>query len=590
MLSIGKLIFRNRWGSIMINRKISLNNNTLFKKNNIKFFCDSLKSENISNDKTSDNKSSPPPDELNGKSDLEKMQFYNKKEQPQKVIDLFLTIPHVQRNKFHREQFEQAKKELQNQITKINEILFSSYKQKKSTFVRVLQAALIIFLLYLLYTHFFIPKDQSGEKKSGYLYKLFDPTHNFEISFAKDITERLDNVKGIDEVKEEIDQLIEMIRDPQKYLEAGAKLHKGILLCGKPGCGKTLIARAIAGEAGVNFIFITGSDFDEMFVGVGASRIRKLFKKAKEHGPCIIFIDEIDSLLAGSRRTMEHSSSRGTLNQFLAEMDGFNKLDEVYVIGATNHERDLDPAAVRPGRFDKTIHVNYPDENGRVDIIKFYLEKIKLEKINLDPRYLARLTPGFSGAELENLVNLSILHALNLDKNQVDMEDFFEARDRILMGIPRKKFSTTEKNRYYTSLHEAGHALVCYKNPLCRKTLHKVTIIPRGQALGVTAHLANEEALHTKLEFIAQIDSAMGGHVAEELIYGNDHVTAGCSSDLDKATKVAQGMVKNYGMYGDKVGYIYVEDQGYQWEDDVVSDKYKSQIDETVKTILNVKY
>lgn len=408
----------------------------------------------------------------------------------------------------------------------------------------------------------------------------------FELSFAKDIKERLSDVKGIDEVKEEIEEIIDMIKEPTRYIEAGAKLHKGVLLCGKPGTGKTLIARAIAGDAGVNFIYLTGSDFDEMFVGVGASRIRKLFKKARENGPCIIFIDEIDSLLAGSRRTTEHSSSRSTLNQFLAEMDGFNKLERIFVIGATNHEKDLDPAAVRPGRFDKKIHINVPDEEGRIDIIKYYLEKIKIEKENLDPKYIARLTPGFSGAEIENLVNLSILHAINLDKNKVDMEDFYEARDRVLMGIPRKNFSTPEKSRYRTSLHEAGHTLMCYKSPLCRKTLHKVTIVPRGQAAGVTLMLSDEESLNSKTEFLSNIDTAMGGHVAEELLYGSNFVTAGCSSDLNKATQIAQSMIKKFGMYGDKVGYIYVEDEGYSWEEDDVSDKYKTTIDETVKVIL----
>lgn len=421
------------------------------------------------------------------------------------------------------------------------------------------------------------------------LPKMFDTDKNFDITMAENIQENLSMVKGIDEVKEEIEQLIDMIKSPEKYLEAGAKLHKGILLSGKPGTGKTLIARAIAGESNINFIYLTGSDFDEMFVGVGAMRIRKLFQKARENTPCVIFIDEIDSLLSGSRRTIEHSSSRGTLNQFLAEMDGFNKLEKIYVIGATNHEKDLDPAAIRPGRFDKTIHINVPDEQGRIDILKLYLDRIKLMKEKLDPSYLSKLTPGFTGAEIENLVNLSILHALNLEKNKVDMEDFFEARDRVLMGIPRKKFSTTEKIRYQTSLHEAGHTMICYLSPVCKETLHKVTIIPRGQAAGVTLMLANEDALNSKYEFLSNIDTAMGGHVAEELIYGPEHVTAGCSSDLNKATQIAQSMIKKFGMYGEKVGYIFVDDEGYSFAEDEVSDKYKSEIDATVKQILKVK-
>lgn len=320
---------------------------------------------------------------------------------------------------------------------------------------------------------------------------MLDPTFNFDINFAKNMSERLGDVKGIDEVKDEIEQLIRMIKNPQKYTDAGAKLHKGILLCGKPGTGKTLIARAIAGEAGVNFIYLTGSDFDEVFVGVGAARIKKLFSEARKRKPCIIFIDEIDSLLAKSRRmSMEHSSSRATINQFLAEMDGFDKMEQVFVIGATNHDKDLDTAAIRPGRFDKKIHINVPDEEGRMDIIKFYITKIHLQSNNLDTRFIARMTPGFTGAEIENLINLAIISAVNNKSDEVTVEDVAEARDRILMGISRKKFVAGDKRRYLTSLHECGHTLVCYRNPICRKKLHKVTIIPRGPAEGVVTLLS----------------------------------------------------------------------------------------------------
>jgi ATP-dependent metalloprotease len=380
-----------------------------------------------------------------------------------------------------------------------------------------------------------------------------------------------------------------MIKNPNKYRKAGVNLHKGILLCGPPGTGKTLIARAIAGESGVNFIFLTGSDFDEMFVGVGASRLRKLFETAKKHKPCIIFIDEIDSLLSGSRRSSEHSSSRSTLNQFLAEMDGFNQTEDIFVLGATNHENDLDPAAIRPGRFDKKIHITFPDERGRKDIIDFYLSKINLNKSTLEPQKLSKMTPGFSGAEIENLVNLATINSINLKKNDLNMTDIDEARDRILMGIARKNSTFSEKRRYFTSLHEAGHTLMCYKDPLCRKTLQKVTIIPRGSAEGVTLFLTNEEEeMGAKSEFLSRIDIAMGGHVAEELIYDKNHVTAGCSSDLEKATSIAQNMVKKYGMYGETVGYSYVQDEGYYWEEDKLSNKQKMDIDIQIKKILKV--
>ena len=382
-----------------------------------------------------------------------------------------------------------------------------------------------------------------------------------------------------------------MIKYPNKYRRAGAYLHKGILLCGPPGTGKTLIGRAVAGESDVNFIFLTGSDFDEMFVGVGASRLRKLFKVAKQHKPCIIFIDEIDSLLSGSRRTLEHSSSRATLNQFLAEMDGFDQTEDIFVIGATNHEIDLDPAAVRPGRFDKKIHITLPDEKGRQEILKFYLQKIHLKKPDIDIEILSKMTPGFSGAEIENLINLATINSVNTKKKELTMSDINEARDRILMGIARKNTSFSEKRRYFTSLHEAGHTLMCFKDELCRKTLQKVTIIPRGGAEGVTLFLTNEEIeLGSKSEFLSKIDIAMGGHVAEELMYGNDHVTAGCSSDLEKATSIAQDMVKKYGMYGEAVGYIYVDDEGYFWEGDKLSNKFKRIVDKQIKKILQVKF
>jgi ATP-dependent metalloprotease len=424
-----------------------------------------------------------------------------------------------------------------------------------------------------------------NEDEDNFLMKLVGVNNNFNLNFAKDLKERLNNVKGITEVKDEIQQLIRMIKAPDKFRDAGAKLHKGILLCGKPGTGKTLIARAIAGESGVNFIYLTGSDFDEVFVGVGATRVRKLFRIARKNSPCIIFIDEIDSLLTKSRRmALEHSSSRATINQFLSEMDGFDKMENVFVIGATNHEKDLDSAAIRPGRFDKKIHINIPDEKGRLEIIEFYLNKIKLKKDRIEPKIIAKMTPGFTGAEIQNLVNMSIINAINEEKNEVTLDDVGEARDRILMGISKKNFIASDLRRYSTSLHEAGHTLVCYLNPICKKTLHKLTIIPRGPAEGVTFMLPNEDAIENKEEFLSAIDTAMGGHVAEELMFGKENTRAGCSSDLNKATKMADVMVKNFGMYNTSTGYIYVDENSDQPEK--VSENYKAKIDETVKLIL----
>lgn len=453
----------------------------------------------------------------------------------------------------------------------------------------------LAFVLYFVwkkyYEYYYNPdgkKPVQEEPRENSIWKLLDPEGNFEINFASNIEERIDNVKGIDEVREEIDQLIRMIKNPKKYIDAGAKLHKGILLCGKPGTGKTLLARAIAGESGVNFIFLTGSDFDEVFVGVGAARIRKLFQIARKNKPCIIFIDEIDSLLTKSRRmSMEHSSSRATINQFLAEMDGFEKMDQVFLIGATNHEKDLDPAAMRPGRFDKRIHINVPDEDGRTQIINHYLNKIKLNRDALDAKFIARMTPGFTGAEIENLVNMSIISAVSEKKQEVTMDDIGEARDRILMGISRKYYKTSDRKRFVTAIHEGGHTLVCYRNPLCKRKLHKLTIVPRGMAAGVTFTLHDEEALNSKEEYISHIDLCMGGQVAEEIMFGKDQISAGCSSDLQQASGVAKSMVKRFGMYSDKAGYIYVEDKSNNGNDtEKVSEKYKQSIDETVAVVL----
>ena len=384
--------------------------------------------------------------------------------------------------------------------------------------------------------------------------------YKFEIKKAKDMHQRLDDVKGVDEIKEEIQNLIKMIQNPGQYLEKGAKLHKGVLLYGKPGTGKTLLARAIAGESGTNFIYCTGSHFDEMFVGVGAKRVRELFQEARTHKPCIIFIDEIDTLLSKSRRfNQEHSSSRATINQILAEMDGFEKTEQILVIGATNHEDSLDPAAVRPGRFDKKIHVPLPDVNGREDIFNLYLGKIN-KSTDVDPAKLAQMTPGFTGAEIENLVNTAITEAVHRDKLEADMSDFEYARDRIMMGIERKKLSMSDKDRLLTAIHESGHAIACYFTPGARK-LYKATIVARGASLGATYMVPDESDMlsTTKEKVLAQIDVAMGGLIAEKLFVGRENVTTGCSSDLRGATDIAYAAVRHYGMFGEDAGYASVD-------------------------------
>ena len=325
---------------------------------------------------------------------------------------------------------------------------------------------------------------EAFEKNSDSL--MANGKFKFEVKQAHDITQRLDDVKGVDEIRDEVSDIIKMLRDPAIYRLKGAKLHKGVLLFGEPGTGKTLLARAIAGEAGVNFIFCTGSDFDEMYVGVGAKRVRQLFKEARKYQPCVIFIDEIDSLLSNSRRQgNEHSSSRATINQVLAEMDGFEKNENIMIIGATNHSDALDSAATRPGRFDKKIHVPHPDLNGRTDIFNLYLSKIKKNDL-IDARKLAQMTPGFSGAEIENLVNTAITEAVHKGKAEADVSDFEYARDRIMMGIERKSLSMSEKDRLATAIHESGHAITCYFNKHANK-LYKATIVSRGGSLGAVS-------------------------------------------------------------------------------------------------------
>lgn len=404
----------------------------------------------------------------------------------------------------------------------------------------------------------------------------------FDIKKADEIDTRLDDVLGIDEIKDEVLNVIKMLKDPEKYSSKGAKLHKGIMLFGEPGVGKTLLARAIAGESGVNFLFCSGSHFDEMFVGTGAKRVRELFKEAKKLNNCIIFIDEIDSLLSKSRRfSVEHSSSRGTINQILSEMDGFDKTDNILVIGATNHEGSLDPAAVRPGRFDKKIHVPSPDVKGREDIFKHFVKNIKHDE-SVDPKKLAVMCPGFTGAEIENLVNTAIAEAVHRGKTQASMEEFDYARDRIMMGIERANLSMDDRERIKTAIHESGHAIACYFTEGA-KNLYKATIVARGGSLGATYMEPDDSdgISMSKMKILAQIDVAMGGHIAEKLLLGDKNITSGCGSDLQGATNLAYHAVRNYGMFGEE-GSSFISTDKQE-----TSDEYNSLIDDKVREILS---
>ena len=355
------------------------------------------------------------------------------------------------------------------------------------------------------------------------------------------------DVAGVDEAKEELQEIIEFLKDPQKFQKLGGRIPKGVLLMGPPGTGKTLLARAIAGEANVPFFSISGSDFVEMFVGVGASRVRDLFEQGKKNAPCIIFMDEIDAVgrHRGAGLGGGHDEREQTLNQLLVEMDGFESNDGVILIAATNRPDVLDPALLRPGRFDRQVVVARPDVRGRIGILKVHTKKIPLSP-DVELETLARGTPGFSGADLANLVNEAALLAARKNKKLVDMVDFESAKDKVLMGVERKSMVISEKERRVTAYHEAGHALVAKLIP-GTDPIHKVTIIPRGRALGVTQQLPLEDKHNYPKEFLLnEIAILMGGRVAEELVL--DEITTGAGNDIERATELARKMVCEWGM------------------------------------------
>ena len=390
-----------------------------------------------------------------------------------------------------------------------------------------------------------------------------------------------DDVEGCDEAKEELQQVVEFLKNPLKFTKLGAKMPKGVLLVGPPGTGKTLLAKAVAGEADVPFIYASGSEFDEMFVGIGSMRIRQMFQSAKEQSPSIIFIDEIDAV-GSKRNAKDPQHSRMSLNQLLIELDGFSESTGVVVIAATNFPETLDKALLRPGRFDKHVHVPLPDVAGRGKILKLFTKETKLSK-DVDLSLVSRATPGFSGADLNKLVNQAKIMASLENSSSLQMKHLERSRDEMLMGAERKSFLMSLEDRKLTAYHEGGHALVALYTEHATP-LHKATIIPRGSALGLVSQVPEkDEYSATKQALIARIDVAMGGRVAEELLFGPEMVTTGASSDFIQATRIARSMVTQFGM-SEKIGPMVFSEE----ESESIGPEIRAIIDSEVKKLLEV--
>src|SRR5678809_97841 len=446
----------------------------------------------------------------------------------------------------------------------------------------------MIFLLVMFYL--FMRQLQAGGGKAMSFGKsrarLLNESQN-KVTFA--------DVAGIDEAKDEVEEIIAFLKDPKKFQKLGGRIPKGVLMMGPPGTGKTLLARAIAGEAGVPFFSISGSDFVEMFVGVGASRVRDLFEQAKKHAPCIVFVDEIDAVgrQRGAGLGGGHDEREQTLNQLLVEMDGFEATEGIIVIAATNRPDVLDPALLRPGRFDRQVVVPLPDVRGREQILRVHMRRVPLAE-DVKPAYIARGTPGFSGADLANLVNEAALFAARSNKRLVDMCDFERAKDKILMGAERRSIVMPEEERRNTAYHESGHAIVARLLP---KTdpVHKVTIIPRGRALGVTMQLPESDRYSMdKDRMLNTIAVLFGGRIAEEVFM--NQMTTGASNDFERATQLARDMVMRYGM-SDLMGpMVYAENEGEVFlgrsvtKTTNMSEQTMQKVDTEVRRIIDEQY
>ena len=471
-----------------------------------------------------------------------------------------------------------------------NQVTFRAEPQEQSGFMTILMTFLPFLLLIGVWIYFM--NRMQGGGRGGAM--------GFGKSRAKLLTEKhgrvtFDDVAGIDEAKEELEEIVEFLRNPQKFSRLGGKIPKGALLVGPPGTGKTLLARAIAGEAGVPFFTISGSDFVEMFVGVGASRVRDMFEQAKKNAPCIVFIDEIDAV--GRSRGVGYGGGNDereqTLNQLLVEMDGFEANEGIIIVAATNRPDVLDPALLRPGRFDRQVQVPNPDIKGREKILGVHARKVPLGP-DVDLRIIARGTPGFSGADLANLVNESALMAARYGRRFVTMDDFENAKDKVMMGAERRSMVMNEDEKKLTAYHEAGHAVVGLNVPQ-HDPIHKATIIPRGRALGLVLSLPERDQLSvTYTKYTSKIAMAMGGRVAEELVFGKENVTSGASSDIQQVTRIARAMVTQFG-YAEELGYVdYANEQqshlGPYGGGTTHSSETQKTIDDKVKALVDEGY
>jgi cell division protease FtsH len=476
-----------------------------------------------------------------------------------------------------------------------NVVVEGKQPEQQSVWTQLLVASFPILLILAVFMFFMRQMQGGGGGRGGPM--------SFGKSKAKllgedQITTTFADVAGVDEAKEDVQELVEFLRDPSRFQKLGGRIPRGVLMVGQPGTGKTLLAKAIAGEAKVPFFSISGSDFVEMFVGVGASRVRDMFDQAKKQSPCIIFIDEIDAVgrHRGAGLGGGHDEREQTLNQLLVEMDGFGGNDGVIVIAATNRPDVLDPALLRPGRFDRQVTVGLPDIRGREQILKVHMRKVPLAE-NVEASKIARGTPGFSGADLANLVNEAALFAARAGVRSVGMQQFELAKDKIMMGAERRSMVMSEKEKLNTAYHEAGHAIVGRLMPE-HDPVYKVSIIPRGRALGVTMFLPEEDRYsHTRRHIVSQITSLFGGRVAEEMTLGKEGITTGASNDIQRATEIARNMVTKWGL-SDAMGPLMYDEGGEEvflgrsaaQPSKAMSDETALAIDKEVRSIIDECY